>query len=70
MARQGEPGIGEVVRLVGCTVVAALAAMRLYAFLHDFGDSVHDPMAWLTSAVALVLLVGAIWLLARTLGEA
>lgn len=69
MDRQGEPGLGEVVRLAGGTVVAALAAMRLYAFVHDFGDAAGDPMAWLTSAVALVVLIGAVWLLMRTLGE-
>ncbi len=67
--RPGELGAGEVVRLVGGTVVAALAALRLYAFLHDFGEAADDPMAWLTSGVALVVLVGAVWVLVRTLSE-
>ena len=68
--RRTEPGTREVVRLVGGTVVAALSALRLYAFLHDFARQSGDGVAWLTSLVALVLFVAAVRLLARTLGEA
>ena len=69
MEGQREPGMAEVARLFGDTLVAALAALRLYAFLHDVERQGADAMAWLTSAAALVILVGAVWVLALTLRE-
>lgn len=65
-----DEGLGLVVRIVGATVVAALAGIRVYAFIHDFWHEIKDPYALVTAAIAIAVLAGAIWVLARTLREA
>jgi hypothetical protein len=65
-----EPGLGEVARIVGATVIAALAGVRLYAFLHEMDQGHLDRMDWATAAIAALVVAGCVWVLVRTLGEA
>ena len=65
-----DEGVGLLARIVGATVVAAIAGIRVYAFIHDFWHEIRDPVALVTAGVSIVVLVGAIWVLAKTLREA
>jgi hypothetical protein len=67
--QQREPGMREVASLVAGTVIGALCALRVYAFIHDFGHGT-DAGAWVTVILALLGLVFGLALLARTLGRA